>query len=277
MANGAKAPVVAGVDGSPASDQAVRLAAEEAVGQGRHLRLLHAFDWSKVDPDDDVSPYDAMTHLLERAADQARTAAAGVDVTAETAEGEPVNVLLRAAAAADLVAIGDGDLASHDCLPTAAYAVRIAAEADCSVLVTRSTAVKPGPVLVGLDASPSADHALGHAFDVATHRGADLVVVHVSEDERAYETGAPARSPIDPVLAEHVARWHRRYPAVHVELRDIPGDPVRVLADEAGRAALVVVGARGELPTRSLLGAVSMGVLHHAPSPVLVTRGPGPD
>ncbi|HEX7744096.1 MAG TPA: universal stress protein [Micromonosporaceae bacterium] len=275
MANGTNAAVVVGVDGSPASERAIGLAAEEAVGQGRSLRLLHAFDWSEFGPDDG-SPYDSIERLLQRAADQARAAAPGVDATTETAEGKPVTVLLRAAAAADLLAIGDGNLASYGCLPTAATAVRIAAEADCSVLVTRDAEVKPGPVLVGIDPSPRADHALGHAFDIATHRRADLVVLHVNEEESGNEAGGPVRSPIDPALADRVANWQRRYPSVHVDLRGIPGDPMRVLVDEASRAALVVVGARGELPTRSLLGAVSMGVLHHAPCPVLVVRGPKP-
>jgi nucleotide-binding universal stress UspA family protein len=276
VANGAKAPVVVGVDGSPASDCAIRLAAEEAVGQGRSLRLLHAFNWTGVGPDDGTSPFDATERLLQRAADQARAAAPEVRATTECAEGPPVTVLLRAAAAADLVAIGDGNLSSYDCLPTAANAVRIAAEASCSVLVARDTEVKPGPVLVGIDPSRSADHALGHAFDLAAHRRADLVVVHANEDVSGPEIGAPVRSPIDPVLAATVGHWQRRYPSIHVDLRDIPGDPMRVLVDEAGRATLVVVGARGELPTRGMLGAVSMGVLHHAPCPVLVVRGPVP-
>jgi nucleotide-binding universal stress UspA family protein len=142
--------------------------------------------------------------------------------------------------------------------------------------VARDIEVKPGPVLVGIDPSRSADHALGHAFDLAAHRRADLVVVHANEDVSGPEIGAPVRSPIDPVLAATVGHWQRRYPSIHVDLRDIPGDPMRVLVDEAGRATLVVVGARGELPTRGMLGAVSMGVLHHAPCPVLVVRGPVP-
>lgn len=276
MSQGANAPVVVGVDGSPASDQAIRLAAEEAVGQGRSLRLLHAFDWTGDGPADGRSPYDANEQILQRAADQARAAVPQVAATTETVEGEPVTVLLRAAATTDLVAIGDGNLSSYECLPTAAHAVRIAAEAESSVLVAREAAVKPGPVLVGLDPSPSADHALGQAFDIAQHRGVDLVVVHIGEDEAAHAAGGPAQSPIDPALADAVARWRRRYPSVPVDVRDIPGDPVRVLADEAARAALVVVGARGEQPTRSLLGAVSMGVLHHAPCPILIVRGQPP-
>jgi nucleotide-binding universal stress UspA family protein len=268
--------VVVGVDGSPASAQAVRLAAAEAVGQDRRLCLIHAFAWTAAGWSDGTSPRDATEHMLERAVDEARAAAPDVVAATEVAEGEPVNVLLRAAASADLVAVGDGGLSSHECLPTSARAVRIAAEAPCSVLVARDAAVKPGPVLVGIDDTRDAGYALGLAFDIAAHRGVDLVILHVTEADGRPAVDPP-QSEIDPGLRARVSSWQQRYPQVPFDVRDVPGDPVRVLADEGASAALTVVGARGDLPTRSLLGAVSMGVLHHSPCPVLVARGPAPE
>lgn len=253
----------------------MRLAAAEAVGQGRGLHLIHAFNWTAVGWADGTHPRDATEHLLKHATDEARAAAADVAAVTDIAEGDPVNVLLRAAGSADLLAIGDGGLSSYDSLPTGARAVRIAAEASCSVLVARDTAAKPGPVLVGIDGTRDAEHALGQAFDVAAHRGVDLVILHVTEaDGRPAVTRPPTE--IDPVLLAKISACQRRYPHVPFDVRDVPGDPVRVLADEGAGVALVVVGARGDLPTRSSLGAVSMGVLHHAPCPVLVVRGPGP-
>jgi nucleotide-binding universal stress UspA family protein len=268
--------VVVGVDGSAASEQAVRIAAAEAVGQGRQLCLLHAFTWTEAGPEDGTSPHDATEHLLGRAMDDARAAAPDVAAVSDVAEGDPVYVLLRAAASADLLAIGDGGLASHDCLPMNARAVRITAEAACSVLVARDTAPKPGPVLVGIDRTLDADYALGHAFDIASHRGVDLVILHVTETD-GRPTVEPPRAEIDSMLRAKVSSWQLRYPKVPFDLRDVPGEAVRVLADEGASAALVVVGARGDRPTRSLLGAVSMGLLHHAPCPVLVVRGAGPE
>lgn len=277
VTDGARAPVVVGVDGSAASQQAVRLAAAEAVGQRRGLRLIHALTWTESAAGDGTSLYDATEQLLEHAVDEARAAAPEVAPETDIAEGDPVYVLLRAAASADLLAIGDGGVSSYDCLPTGSRAVRIAAEADCSVLVARDTPVKPGPVLVGIDHTRDADFALGHAFDIAGHRGVALVILHVTEpDDRRRAVDRP-RSEIDPALKAKVSSWQQRYPRVPFDLRDVSGDPARVLAEEGASAALAVVGARGDRPTRSSLGSVSIDVLHHAPCPVFVVRGPGPE
>jgi nucleotide-binding universal stress UspA family protein len=273
VASGQRAPIVVGVDGSAASEQAVRLAAAEAVGRGCVLRLVHAFRWTAADVDNGTSPRDATDQLLDRATKEARAAAPEVDAVAEIAEGEPVTVLLRAAASVDLLAIGDGGLSSYDCLPPNAIVVRLAAEAACSVLVARDTAVKPGPVLVGMDSSRNTNFALQHAFEIAAHRGANLLAMHVTETDDRPDRVVPEPE-LDPVRREKVSSCQRRYPQVAVDMREVKGDPVRVLTDEGASAALVVVGACGDLPTRSLLGAVSMGVLHHAPCPVVVCRAP---
>jgi nucleotide-binding universal stress UspA family protein len=275
VTNGVRAPVVVGVDGSLGSEQAVRLAAAEAEGQGRDLRLLHVFTWAEPGVGTLTTPRDATEHLLGHAADEARAIAPNVAVMSDVAEGDPVNVLLRAAASADLLAIGDGGLSSSDCMPPNARVVRIAAEAPCRVLVARDTAVKPGPVVVGIDTTQAADPALGHAFDIAAHRGVELLILHVTESDG--RSVADERREIDPALRATVCAWQRRYPQVPFNLREVSGDPVRVLADEGATAGLVVVGARGDLPTRSSLGAVSMDVLHHAPCPVLMVRGSGPE
>ncbi|HEX2774603.1 MAG TPA: universal stress protein, partial [Micromonosporaceae bacterium] len=206
MTDGVRAPVVVGVDGSPASEQAVRIAAAEAVGQGRGLRILHAFAWTEAGWTDGTHPRDAAEHLLDHAASEARAAAPDVAAVTDVAEGDPVNVLLRAAASADLLAIGDGGLSAYGCLPTGARAVRIAAEAPCSVLVARDTAAKPGPVLVGINGTRDAEHALGHAFDIAAHRGVDLVILHVTEADSGPAVDPP-QPEIDPALQEKVSSW----------------------------------------------------------------------
>jgi nucleotide-binding universal stress UspA family protein len=274
VTNGVREPVVVGVDGSPGSEQAVRLAAAEALGQGRVLRLIHAFTWTEAGPGVETSPRDVTEGLLKRAADEARMVAPAIAAVTDIAEGDPVHVLLRAAASADMLAIGDGGLSSYDSLPVSARSVRIVAEAVCSVLVARDTPAQSGPVVVGLDDGRDADHAVGQAFDIAAHRGVDLVILHITESD-----GRPAeelpQSEIEPPLRATVSSWQLRYPDVPFGLRHMRGDPVRVLSDEGAKASLMVVGARGDLPTRSQLGAVSMGVLHHAPCPVLVVRGPG--
>jgi nucleotide-binding universal stress UspA family protein len=45
------APVVVGVDGSPAGDRALKVAAEEAALRGTHVRAVHAVHWSSTGAD----------------------------------------------------------------------------------------------------------------------------------------------------------------------------------------------------------------------------------
>jgi nucleotide-binding universal stress UspA family protein len=268
MYKGGPAPVVVGVNGSGPSAHAVRLAAREAALQNRPLRLLHAFNWIPDGPGPGGGrSRQHVEQLLDDAAHDASQVAPAVDTTVQIVEGQPVAALLHASAGAAMLVVGDGHLASRVCLPVDCPAVEIAARADCCVMVARDADEPRGPVLVGIDGTPGGDQALGFAFDTAAQHDTELVIIHVTEVEPASAEPGPAQP------AAGVNQWRQKYPGVVARQQEMRGDPAGVLADESQRAELLVVGARGERPSQAALGPVSLGVLHHAPCPVVVVRG----
>lgn len=278
MNRGAPAPVVVGVDGSGPSAHAVRLAAQEASLQHRPLHLMHAFNWLPEGAGlGGVRSRQDVEQLLGDAARDARAVAPEVETNVQIVEGAPLGALLHAATSAALLVVGDGYLDTRVCLPVDCTAVEVAARADSCVMVARDAEQNPGPVLVGVDGTAGGDQALGFAFEAAALRGTELVIMHVSEEEPGTAAPRPPE-PGPPEPTDGIGQWRQKYPGVVAHRREMHGDPGGVLADAARHAALLVVGARGELPSRAALGPVSLSVLHHAPSPVVVVRHrPEPD
>ncbi|QGN49893.1 universal stress protein [Micromonospora sp. WMMD558] len=270
-----EAPVLAGV-GSERNLPLVRLAAREAVGHGRPLHLVHAFDWGAALAAPSIAgPHDAAEELLARATEVAKEVDEDLPVSGEISEEPAVDTLVRRSETAFLVAVGDSGMSAHPgcCVPAEAPAVQVAARAGCPVLVGRRDPPPEGPVLVGVDGSPDSRKALAWAFDCAARREARLVAVRVAE---------PGCADDDPeVLTGTVARVGERWPAVSVECHTIRGDPRSVLVEQTRSAQLAVVAARADQPGRGMLGSVSQTLLYHSPAPVIVVRGfaatDGPD
>jgi nucleotide-binding universal stress UspA family protein len=139
-------------------------------------------------------------------------------------------------------------------------------------------------VVVGIDESLAAAHALDWAMSEATSAARRLRVIHVWSP--AVWSGMPGLGysvpPVDldverlatTFLEEQVAKAVAARPsgAVPSLLQEpVRGDAGRVLT-EAGRAAdLVVVGGRGYGPIKgAFLGSATNYVLHHAHCPVMV-------
>jgi nucleotide-binding universal stress UspA family protein len=267
MSAPASAAVVVGVDGSPLSLVAVRLAAREAALSGRPLRVVHSF-WVA----DQAAPGGELGEPAEQVADRAvATGAAAelhIEISAALIEGPAATALLRESGSAALVVLGDGGLASRS-MPVDATSVQVAARAGCSVLVVREVPRPAGPVLVGVDGSASSQGALDFAFDSAARREAELIVVRAFDAGDA--PGEPATGAAEQ-LAEVVAPWQQKYPSVAVTQRARTGDPTAIMIEESGAAELVVVSARGEQPWRGMLGEVSQALLYHAPAPVVIVR-----
>jgi nucleotide-binding universal stress UspA family protein len=264
----AGAPVVVGIDGSPSSLAAVRLAAREAALHTRPLRIVHAFNWVA----DSAAPSDGRSReQAEQLAGLAAAAAAGaepsVEISTALIEGPADITLLRESGSAALVVLGDGDLATRGYGLDDPISVRVAARAGCSVLVAREVPPPTGTILVGVDRSPSSPVVLDFAFDSAARRAAELLAVRVGEPGGT-ETGAAEQ------LAEAVAPWQRKYPSVPVRQRLRTGDPAAVLLDESRSAEIAVVSARGEQRWRGMLGEVSQVLLYHSPAPVVIVRSP---
>lgn len=274
------APVVVGVDDSASSLSAVRLAARHAASYGRSLHIVHAFNWlprwpepigagrSGADTETGTRPGITADDVIRRAVAAAHQAAPGTVITTRLLEGAATSTLLRQARTAALIAIGDGGLSTHVCLPTHSVAVHITARAACSVLVARAATPSDGPIVVGVNGSPASEQALDFAFDTAARRHAELIVVRAT-------TAAPGTDPHDDELrdlAELVIPLEDNY-HLTARVQLLHGEPEAMLLAASTRAGLVIIGARGQQPYRGLLGSAAQTLLHHSPAPLILVRG----
>ncbi|MCG5468017.1 universal stress protein [Micromonospora sp. LAH09] len=267
MAVPADAAVLVGL-GSTLDLPVVAQAAQEAAGHGRPLNLLHIFDWQAAFAADTVAaPRDQAEDLITRAAHLAHQAEPGLTVGSEIVESALLPTLIRRSETAFLLAVGDSGMAgSGQCIPAETPAVQLAARAGCPLLVVRREPPPQGPVLVGVDGSPSSHLALQWAVECAARRDARLLALRVVEYDE--DTDAVAEQ-----LSEAMARHTGRHSSVPTECRVVRGDPAEVLIDMSRSAQVALVAARGDEPARAMLGAVAQSLLYHSPAPVVVVRG----
>lgn len=277
MEQGAREPVVAGVDGSDRSEAAVGWAAREAERRRTFLRLVavagdagtrHLGDVGGPGYPHEVRREGARGRLAGAAA-RAREGAPGVRVEVELADGDPGPELVSASQGAELVVVGNSAHGGLSGLMMGSVLTMIAGRTACPLIAVRTpTSTSGAPVVIGVD-DPAADAAaLGFAFEAAHRAEVTLVVVHtwIGTDD----AGGPRDTP-----TARLPGWSRRYPDVKVHDlagRDRPADALVELADGA---QLVVLGSRGRSAIAgALLGSVGRDVLHRARCPVaIVPRG----
>jgi nucleotide-binding universal stress UspA family protein len=148
-----------------------------------------------------------------------------------------------------------------------------------------------GTIVVGVDGSAGARHALRWATAEARLRGSRLLIVHAW---RFGYTGVPGGGygslggPFDPFpgggvsdmtraaeeLLEKVTAGLEREPeGIEIERRAVEGAAPEVLVAVAADADLLVVGSRGHGGFAGLLlGSVSQQCAHHARCPVVIVH-----
>jgi len=282
--------IIVGVDGSPASRTALQWAATEAVRRNSQLVVVHVYEWRVIGARVQMGGAyadDARAHaeaLLESAVADARSFAPAVNVRGEAVQGSAGPILVGASANS-LVVVGSRGRGGFASLLLGSVSQQVATHAAGPVVVVRGRPDIAGPIVVGVDGSKSANHALGVAFEEAVARDTGVVAI------RAY---TPAKPPWGSDVAPHVEDWEERkayehqilldditewkdkYPDVSVEQVVAAGHPAEVLTGISSTAQLVVVGTRGHGGfTGLLLGSVGLQLLHHANSPVLIAREPG--
>ncbi len=141
-------------------------------------------------------------------------------------------------------------------------------------------------ILVPLDSSPFAEHAIAPALDLARRHGARVELVGVHQPSLPLTGGEWAmvydqrydqeiRARLGQYLDETAARLRGEHPGVAIEARLLDGVPVRRIADHArtSGADLVVITSHGRTgPGRWLLGSVADGLVRSLLLPVLVVR-----
>lgn len=143
-----------------------------------------------------------------------------------------------------------------------------------------------GDILVGIDGSPSSEHAVSWAAEEAhlQHRG--LILVHARTKVPPADLASLAAAGIPPrqvyqridvdaqrIVARARALVTDRFSDVPVEDVMGYGDARRQLLEMASGSSMVVVGTRGHGPVVSLLlGSVSGALVRHSEIPVAVIR-----
>ncbi|MGW2250067.1 universal stress protein [Kitasatospora sp. NPDC001660] len=293
--------VLTGIDGSPESETAAHWAAHEARERGTVLRLVHVWPWLATGATADAgTPHpsglrpaalDALTGLAERL----RATHRGLTVETLLTGDDPVDGLLDAAGAAELVVLGSRGLGGFAGLLVGSVGHAVTARSRVPVVLVRSRrpatgeggiGSSRGEVLLGLDVRQPAGALLEFAFAEAGLRGVRLRVVHswqlVPAGSYAGLLPPLADAPVQEraaaaALAQALEPWRDKYPDTEVieELRlDGAGWSLVHSAAEHG-AALVVVGRRERpLPVGPRLGPVAHAVVQHSPAPVAVVPHP---
>jgi nucleotide-binding universal stress UspA family protein len=141
--------------------------------------------------------------------------------------------------------------------------------------------VQMSGIVVGIDGSHNASHALEWAMKEAAVRKAALTVITVHPTIAGYWTGQPLNYPGDDELVAKVRKQaEEAVAAVAAELGDaqpesvtvtaLNGFPAQALIDASENCDLLVVGTRGGGGFAGLsVGSISNQVIHHAKCPVV--------
>lgn len=139
------------------------------------------------------------------------------------------------------------------------------------------------PVVVGVDGSESALHAVRWAADEARRRGVDLRLVHAFEIPVGYPPGFVDGHALHEALAEQGrsaldqarATAGEAVPGLTIETVRVESGAVPALVNQSASAALLVLGTRGLGGfTGLLLGSTAVELAARARCPVVVVRGP---
>lgn len=283
--------ILVATDGSADAMAAERFLGALALRAGTTLRVVvvaeetawYAPDWMKTAQQKwaDAVAGEAVSTLKRE----------GIEVTHSIRHGAPAYEILEAAAEfdADLVALGSKSQDGMDRFSLGAVAANVARHALCPVLIARAPRNELRQVVLAVDESESATHAVAFASELPLPGEAEIVAAHVL-CRQGSSIGALFREPY-PFPREVLEAQRRRKQAAEERVeavRDrlraagkkacsavLSGDPateILKLAEER-RADLVIAGARGVSLIRGLVvGSVADRLLKSATCSVLLVR-----
>jgi nucleotide-binding universal stress UspA family protein len=280
--------IIVGTAGADSGDQAIEWAAREAQLRRLPLRIVHVIEWNQDEAREAGGStyvervWSSSTAMTFAATRHAQDIAPGVDVTADTLVGHPAECLLELGRDAALIVLGYRGGGGFAGLRLGSVGQRVATHAACPVAIVRGAPKTDGPIVAGVDDSPTADHVLDAAFAAAAAHSASLIVVRSyapamqmwvasvrPADIATPEQDAAARA----VVEEQLTPWRDKFPEVPIEIRLTHEAIAPTLARATSEARLVIVGSHGRGAIRgALLGSTGLHLLHHADCPVLVAR-----
>ena len=284
--------LVVGVDGSGASDAAVRWATREAVMRRVPMELVTVvapiLASSTMGPNDTLTQgqEDQARQMVERARQIVDEVAGDgrPSVQAQVPYAHVVPALVEASERAQMIVVGSRGRDAFGPHRLGSVSTGLVHHAQCPVAIVHDPESveheisDSAPVLVGIDGSPASEAATAVAFDEASRRGVPLLALHAWSDVGVFPIlgmdWRTYRDEGDEVLGERLAGWQERYPDVRVQRRLVCDVPARWLVDESKNAQLVVLGSHGRGGYAGLqLGSVSSAVAQSAHVPVIVVRG----
>ena len=194
----------------------------------------------------------------------------------------PAAALLDASDGSDLLVVGARGLGPVRRLLLGSVSQACLHHATCPLAIVRDGTLDAGErinrIVVGVDGSDTAGHALDWALEAGRPHQAKVEVVHAWAIP--YGLGEPSSRRLRHVPLEDAARRTLDAAVDAADTSGLPAPVIRTLAlgnasaallDAAETADLVVVGSRGLGGFKGLvLGSVSHHVAHHSTCPVIV-------
>ncbi len=291
--------IVVGVDGSPPSNAAVAWAARDAALRNIPLSVVcvnaptapTASALMTVPVPADYPRW--QRGQAEQTLEDARTIVADVSsptgspqVQTKILDAAPIPTLIELSKDAEMLVAGCRGQGAVDRALLGSVSSALVHHAHCPVAIIHDEGFPSSgaPVLVGVDGSPTSDHATELAFDEASRRGVELVALHAWSDMTVMGFPSINWSPAETenikssekeVLAERLAGFQERYPDVPVRRVVVADRPAYQLLKHSESAQLVVVGSHGRGGFAGmLLGSVASAVVNSATVPVIVVRKP---
>ncbi|BBX82997.1 universal stress protein [Mycolicibacterium aubagnense] len=251
------APVIVGIDGSPASESAALWAAQEAARRNVELRLIYVVnsvlgqsipaESYRVDVEKAKTVLAAVRRQVVSTIPEAR-------VKTDFYEGNPAGVLVAESRFASLICLGTNGIGRFVKAFLGSTAETVAGDAACSVALIRTAdATKTAdfhPQFIVAPVSVYADDSriIRAAVRRARHHHSPVLALGVKDND----LGATPRD----VLDQMVDRWRQEYP-------DVTWYPVATnaglphfLRDHPELAVTVVLNSTGKLDISSVIGGI---------------------
>lgn len=251
------APVIVGVDGSPASESAALWAAQEAASRNLELRLIYVVNVVLA------HPMPAETYRVE--VEHAKSALAairrrvvplvpGVRVKTDFYEGNPAGVLVAESRFASMICLGTNGIGRFGKAFLGSTAETVANDAACSVALIRAADT---PNTAGLQTqfvvapvSVYADNSwiIRAAVRRARHDHRPVLALGIKDDDLS-------ATPRD-VLDEMVAGWRGEYPDVTWYPVSTNAGLPHFLRDHPELSVMIVLSSAAKQNISSLVGGI---------------------